>query len=207
MTALILVDLQKDFMPGGPLGVSHAQEIIPLINNLILKFKTVVATQDWHPIDHMSFAVSRPGKKVGDVVKMNGISQILWPVHCVRNTPGAELVNELNKDAIESIFYKGIDKLIDSYSAFFDNARLRATGLDEFLATRSLYKIFIAGLTTDYCVLYTALDAVSLGFSVFVIKDCCKAINLQKDDEKKAWIKMKNLGIKVISSNEINRDE
>jgi nicotinamidase/pyrazinamidase len=203
MRALILVDLQNDFMPGGALGVPHADEVIPLINELIMKFNIVLATLDWHPADHMSFASSHPGKKIGDVVNVQGIEQILWPAHCVRNTAGGELVSTLNKSGIESLFYKGTDKWIDSYSAFFDNARHKSTGLDEFLATRGISEIYIAGVATDYCVLYSVLDAISLGFKVFVIADCCKAINLHSDDEKKAWEKMKSAGAKVVTSIDI----
>lgn len=207
MTVLILVDLQNDFMPGGALGVPKGNEIIPQINQLMKKFKTVVATQDWHPSDHMSFDVSHPGKKVGDVVEVQGIPQILWPVHCVRNTFGAELTRDLNIEAIESIFYKGTDKLIDSYSAFFDNSRLRSTGLDEFLITRGIKKIYIAGLATDYCVLYSALDAISLGFFVYVVEDCCRGINLHPDDEKKAFAKMKQRGVHLVSSERISIED
>lgn len=205
MKTLLLVDLQNDFMPGGAMGVAHADEIIPRINAIIPQFEQVISTQDWHPPDHVSFAVNHPGKKAGDIVTINGIEQILWPVHCVRDTFGAELVNTLKKDAIESKFFKGTDKMIDSYSSFFDNAKLKSTGLSDFLESRNVHEIHIAGMTTDYCVLYSVEDAIDLGFSTTVIVDCCKAINLHSDDEEKALAKMKKMGARLIMSNEMKK--
>ncbi|HSW87000.1 MAG TPA: bifunctional nicotinamidase/pyrazinamidase [Rhabdochlamydiaceae bacterium] len=206
MRALILVDLQNDFMPGGALGVPHADEILADINKLIPKFDIVLATLDWHPADHVSFASSHPGKKVGDVIPVKEIEQILWPVHCVRNTLGAELVRALDKNQIESLFYKGTDKEIDSYSAFFDNARGKSTGLDEFLTTREISELYIAGVATDYCVLYSVQDAISLGYDVVVVSDCCRGINLHPDDEKQAWKKMREIGASVMASKEIRNE-
>ena len=129
MKALVIVDMENDFMPGGALGVSGADEIIPIINALIPKFPLVVACQDWHPVDHVSFAASHPGKKPGDHIRVKDFDQVLWPVHCVQNTSGAEMVSSLDEKEIASFFHKGTDKNIDSYSAFFDNARLKSTGL------------------------------------------------------------------------------
>src|SRR5580700_3004969 len=164
MKALIIVDMQNDFMPEGALGVSSAHEIVPIINKLIVRFSLVVATQDWHPLDHVSFASSHANKKAGDIVQVGEIDQILWPMHCVRNTQGAELIPSLDKRSIASFFYKGTDKNIDSYSAFFDNARRKSTGLADYLKSRGVSEIYLAGLTTDYCVLYSAFDAIDLGF-------------------------------------------
>jgi len=205
MKALIIVDLQNDFMPGGALGVPNGDQIIPLINALMPHFSLVLATQDWHPPDHVSFAAQHPGKKVGDIIDAKGIPQILWPTHCVRNTHGAELVSSLNKESIESVFYKGTDKWIDSYSAFFDNARRRSTGLGEYLQTRKIKDITIAGLATDYCVLYSTIDALDLGLSVTVVEDACRGINLQPSDVKDAFAEMKEKGAHLILSNEILR--
>ncbi len=187
---LLIVDLQNDFMPGGPLGVPGADQIIPVINQFLPKFSVVLASQDWHPIDHVSFAANHPGKKPGDIVEAQGIEQILWPVHCVRNTKGAELVAGLNRDKIESNFYKGTDKWIDSYSAFFDNARRKSTGLFDYLKSREIKEIYICGVATDYCVLYSTIDALDLGLSVFVITDACRGIDLFPGDSESAFASM-----------------
>jgi nicotinamidase/pyrazinamidase len=197
MKALVIVDLQNDFMPGGPLGVPGADQLAAVINALIPKFPLVVASQDWHPPDHGSFASNHPGKKPGDVDHQN---QLLWPVHCVRDTPGAKLVTELNKEKIARSFYKGTEKTIDSYSAFFDNLHLKSTGLDDYLKSQGVTDLFFAGVATDYCVLYTALDALDLGFSVFVIADACRPINLDPQGEERALAAIAAKGGKVISS-------
>lgn len=195
---LLIVDMQNDFMPGGSLAVPEADRIVPLLNTLMPQFAHVLATQDWHPQDHVSFRENHPGKNVGDVVDAQGISQILWPVHCVRNTHGAELVSELNKEKIEAIFYKGTDKWIDSYSAFFDNARRKSTGLFDYLASRSVREIHIAGVATDYCVLYSVIDALDLGLGVTVLKDACRGINLYPGDVERAYSEMIAKGAKII---------
>lgn len=204
MKALLIVDMQNDFMPGGSLAVPHGDEIIPIINKLIPKFQHVVATQDWHPKDHVSFASNHPGKKPGEIISVKGVDQILWPDHCIRNTKGAELVAALNKEPISTIFYKGTDKWVDSYSTFFDNARLRATGLEEYLESRGINEIYIVGVATDYCVLYSALDALELEFEVTVIADACRGINLKPGDVDRALQSMKQKGAKIINSKEIS---
>jgi len=205
MKAFVIVDMQNDFMPGGPLGVAGADQLAASINKIIPHFKLVVATQDWHPPDHCSFAVSHPGKKPGDVVDGKGVSQILWPVHCVRNTHGAELVAGLNKEAIASFFYKGTDKWIDSYSAFFDNAHRKSTGLGEFLKSRKVTDVYLAGVATDYCVLYSSLDAIDLGLSVHVIMDVCRGINLQPTDVDNALKAITARGGKLVFSQQLLR--
>lgn len=198
MKALLIVDMQNDFMPGGALPVPDGNAIIPILNKLIPHFSHVYATLDWHPVDHVSFASNHPGKKTGDTIEIKGIKQILWPVHCVRNTKGAELVSSLNKEKITSNFYKGTDKDVDSYSTFFDNARKRSTGLDEYLQSRGIKELYIAGVATDYCVLYSVLDALELGFKVTVIKDACRGINLAPHDVEKAFSLMKEKGAQLI---------
>lgn len=203
MKALIIVDMQRDFMPGGALGVPKGDQIIAVINALMPKFPLVVATKDWHPEDHMSFAANHPGKNPGDIVTVKDIPQILWPIHCVRNTPGAEFASGLNQDKIVSVFYKGTDRWVDSYSTFFDNKRHRSTGLAEYLKSRSVSDVYIAGLATDYCVLYSTLDAIDLGFNVFVISDACRAINLKPDDESNAFAAMTAKGAKIVMSKDI----
>lgn len=185
-------------MPGGSLPVPRGDEIVPVINQLMPQFSYVIATQDWHPKDHVSFASNHPGKKPGDRIKVKGIEQILWPVHCVQKSPGAELVAGLKKESINSIFYKGSDKWVDSYSAFFDNGRLRATGLADYLKKEKLYELCVVGVATDYCVLYSVLDALQLGFQVTLVKDACRGINLEPRDEERALRKMEESGAVII---------
>ncbi len=203
MKALIIVDMQNDFMPSGPLGVKGADLLVAIINALIPKFKLVVASQDWHPLDHVSFAANHPGKKPGDHIKVEREDQVLWPVHCVRNTHGAELVAGLDKENIASSFYKGTDKNIDSYSVFFDNSRRKSTGLSDYLRSRGVTDVYFVGLATDYCVLYSALDAIDLGFFVHVIADACRPINLSSHDEQLALAGISAKGGKIITSHEV----
>ena len=181
--ALILTDLQNDFMPGGALGIAGGDRIIPVINRLIPCFEHVIATLDWHPPHHISFA-SVKGK---------------WPDHCIQNSWGASLVATLHQERIEAIFRKGVDQEVDSYSVFFDDRRRRSTGLADYLRAHNLQDLYFCGLATDYCVLYSVLDALDLGFSAFVIRDACCAI----EDEQGALEKMKQKGAKIISSSEI----
>ncbi len=198
MKALIIVDMQNDFMPGGALGVPGADTLIPIINALIPKFDYVVASLDSHPLDHVSFASNHPGKKPGDVIEVDGGSQVLWPVHCVQGTFGAELVDGLHKEKIAAFFYKGTDKDVDSYSAFFDNLRQRATGLAEELKSRGVTDVYFVGVATEYCVLYSTLDAIDLGFSVHVIAEACRPINLHPHDEQLALAGIAAKGGKIV---------
>ena len=151
-SALILVDLQNDFLPGGALAVPHGDEVIPLANELLRRFDVVVATKDWHPSDHGSFAANHKGKKPGDRIILDGIEQILWPVHCVQNTQGAEFAPLFDTSRIAQVFHKGTERNIDSYSTFFDNAHRRHTGLAHYLEKRSIKEIYLMGLALDYCV-------------------------------------------------------
>jgi nicotinamidase/pyrazinamidase len=203
MKALVIVDMQNDFMPDGALGVPKADEIVPIINKLIPKFPLVVATLDWHPEDHVSFVSTHAGKKAGDHVRVGKMDQILWPVHCVQSTHGAELVASLDKSNLASLFYKGTDKEIDSYSAFHDNARRKSTGLGGYLRSRDIHEIYLVGLTTEYCVLYSAMDAIDLGYSVYVIADACRPINLVASDEERSLQAMAAKGVKIIKSEDV----
>lgn len=203
MKALLVVDMQNDFMPGGALPTAGADGLVPVINTLIEKYPVCVATKDWHPKDHISFAKNHPDKKVGDVIQVGAIQQILWPVHCVQHTKGAEFVTGLNTDRIDRVFYKGIDRMVDSYSTFFDNARLRETGLAEYLHSRGIKEITVMGLVTDYCVLYSVLDALELGFEVSVIADGCRAINLHPNDGEDAFETMREAGAEIITADEV----
>ncbi len=203
MRALIVVDIQNDFLPGGALAVPGGDQIIPVANALIPCFGHVYATQDWHPADHGSFAVNHPGKRPGDVVDLNGIEQVLWPPHCVQRSRGAEFAPSLDTGHFERIFQKGIDPGIDSYSTFYDNAHLRSTGLGEYLKEKGIDEIFIMGLATDYCVLYSVLDAREIGFTTRVVEDGCRGIELRPGDTRRAFEKMRGAGASIVRSGEV----
>lgn len=177
MDALIIVDVQNDFLPGGALAVNEGHTIIPVINKLQKKFDLVVATQDWHPPNHKSFASQHTGKNIFEEITLNGLPQVLWPDHCVVETAGAKFSAELENKNIEAIFRKGMQSDIDSYSGFFDNGKRKATGLGAFLKGRGVSSIFVTGLAADYCVYFTALDGLELGFQSTIITDATKAIN------------------------------
>jgi nicotinamidase/pyrazinamidase len=176
MEALIIVDVQNDFLPGGALAVQEGDQVIPVINRIAGKYDLVVATQDWHPADHKSFASQHENKKPGDKVELLGMEQVLWPDHCVQGTKGAEFSSQLDQSRIEKLFQKGIDQEIDSYSGFFDNGHKRDTGLNGYLKEKKVDAITIAGLTTDYCVRYSTLDALQLGYKVSIIANTTRAV-------------------------------
>ncbi len=199
MNALIIVDLQNDFCPGGSLAVKDGDKIIPLINALQKQFNLVLATQDWHPNDHGSFA-SNHNKKPGERIILNGLDQILWPDHCVQGTKGAEFVDGLDIGNIDKIFQKGTDRSVDSYSGFFDNGHKKSTGLGGYLKKKGVDDIYVAGLATDYCVKYTALDAAQLGFNTIFLKEASRGVNLQPGDVDKAIEEMINAGVKVVKN-------
>lgn len=203
MNALLVVDLQNDFCPGGALAVSEGDLVVPIANRLAEAFHLVVATQDWHPADHGSFAANHPGKKPGDTIDLDGLDQILWPVHCVQQSPGAQFHPDLNLNRINRVFQKGTDRNLDSYSGFFDNGHRAATGLGNYLKERGVRRIYLCGLTTDYCVTFTALDAVDLGFETFVIEDACRGVNLHPGDVDRALQNMRSHGIQITTSSRI----
>ena len=203
MRALVVVDVQNDFLPGGALAVPDGDKIVPVINTLMDHFDWVVATQDWHPEGHGSFASAHPGKKPGDIVDLNGLEQILWPDHCIQGSHGAEFSVELNSENFLEVFKKGIDKGIDSYSGFFDNGHLRATGLGDYLKKQTIQTVYISGLAADYCVKFTALDAHQLGFETYLIEDATRAVNLDPGDFNRAVAEMKTAGVKIIQSEKI----
>lgn len=177
MKALILVDIQNDFLPGGALAVAGGDEIIPLVNKLQKQYELVAATQDWHPRGHLSFASNHAGKAVYERIELGGFPQVLWPDHCVQESKGAELAKKLKAGRVEAIFRKGTDPEIDSYSAFLDNGRQKATGLAEYLRGRGVDEVHVCGLAADYCVFYTAKDALSLGFKAAILEDATRAIS------------------------------
>ena len=200
MTALILVDLQNDFLPGGALAVPHGDAVIPLANQLQGSFKLVAATQDWHPANHKSFAANHPGGKPGQSIMLKKIRQTLWPVHCVQQTHGAEFAPGLNLARVNKVFRKGMDTEVDSYSGFFDNGHEHPTGLHEYLREKKVTDVYILGLATDYCVKFTALDAVALDFKTYLIEDACRGVNLKPDDVAQAVQEMKAAGVTVVHS-------
>ncbi|HET6248452.1 MAG TPA: bifunctional nicotinamidase/pyrazinamidase [Tepidisphaeraceae bacterium] len=198
MNALVIVDIQNDFLPGGALAVAEGDQIVPIVNGLMDRFDLVVATQDWHPADHGSFAANHPGKKPFEMIELDGLPQVLWPVHCVQNTHGANFASDLDTGKIKHIFRKGENPKIDSYSGFFDNGHRRSTGLGEFLKQAGANNVFVCGLATDYCVKFTALDARSTGFRTHLIADACRGVNLKSGDVEAAIAEMKAAGIFIM---------
>jgi nicotinamidase/pyrazinamidase len=202
--ALILVDLQNDFMPGGALPVPTGDEVVPIANALARgDFNLVVAARDWHPPDHASFAANHPGKRPGDVIKLGGARQTLWPVHCVQGSHGAGFVPGLDTTRIRREFHKGVDRTVDSYSAFFDNLHRRSTCLADYLSEEGVDTIYLAGLATDYCIRYSALDARRLGLETFVVIDACRGIDLAPGDVERAVSEMKEAGVHVVTSRDL----
>jgi nicotinamidase/pyrazinamidase len=203
MNGLIIVDLQNDFLPGGALAVPNGDEVISVANELQRRFELVLATKDWHPPDHGSFAANHPRKKPGDRVILDGIEQILWPAHCVQNTHGAEFAPLFDTSPIAHIFHKGTERMIDSYSTFFDNAHRRHTGLAHYLEKRGIKDIYLMGLALDYCVKYSTLDARHLGLNTYVIVDGCRGIELEPGDIDRALDEMKRDGAVLLKSSEL----
>ncbi|PWU10162.1 MAG: bifunctional nicotinamidase/pyrazinamidase [Verrucomicrobia bacterium] len=204
MRTLLIVDLQNDFMQGGALPVPGAAALVPVINQLQPHFHLIVACRDWHPPDHCSFAKNHPDKKPGDSIECAGYLQKLWPVHCVRNTPGAEFATGLECDRWAKVFSKGTDASIDSYSAFFDNARRRSTGLAEYFIARGIVEFHVVGVATDYCVKFSVLDALELGFQPIVILNATQGIDLQGQDTEEACVSMRQAGARLVPTAFIN---
>jgi nicotinamidase/pyrazinamidase len=192
--ALIVIDVQNDFCPGGALAVAEGDQIISRINGLMGEFATVVLTQDWHPANHASFAANHPGAAPFSMVKMPYGPQVLWPTHCVQGTTGAEFHPALHTNPAQLIIRKGFRPGIDSYSAFFENDHSTATGLDGYLRSRGVTAITLVGLATDYCVAYSALDAAALGFTATVLEGATRAIDLN-GSLAEARVKMRAAGI------------
>jgi nicotinamidase/pyrazinamidase len=176
--ALIVIDVQNDFCPGGLLAVAGGDEIIPRINGLMRDFDVRILTQDWHPANHMSFAANHPGADAFSLVDMPYGPQVLWPVHCVQGSVGAAFHPGLETDPADLVIRKGFRAAIDSYSAFYENDRVTPTGLDGYLRTRRVASVTLVGLATDFCVAYSALDAARLGYKVTVLERACRAIDL-----------------------------
>lgn len=201
--ALILVDIQNDFCPGGSLAVNDGDKIVPIVNSIIDKFDNVIATQDWHPESHVSFAANNPGKKVNDLIELNGSPQVMWPVHCTQNSKGAEFVDSLDTEKITKVIKKGTDKNVDSYSGFYDNDHKNSTGLNDYLKEKNIDEIYVTGLATDYCVKFTVIDALNLGLKVNLVADACRGVNLNPDDSINAIKDMEKAGANIITSQDL----
>ncbi|MFM2419972.1 MAG: hypothetical protein RL385_4695 [Pseudomonadota bacterium] len=200
MDALLLVDLQNDFCAGGALAVPDGDAVIAIANALMPRFSLVVATQDAHPPSHLSFAANHPGRHPYEVIDLDGLSQVLWPVHCVAGTPGAAMHPQLDTTSITRTFPKGTDPRVDSYSGFYDNGRRKATGLDAYLHVEGVRRVFVLGLATDYCVKWTALDARTAGFEVVLVEDACRGVNLKPGDVDAALTELSSAGVRRIRS-------
>ena len=202
--ALVLVDLQNDFIPGGSLAVREGDAVIPVANAVQKKkFDLIVATQDWHPKDHGSFASNHRGKHPGDMIELGGLPQVLWPDHCVQDSRGAQFHPVLDRARVTKVFRKGTDKEIDSYSTFFDNAHRKSTGLGEYLEEQKVTDVYLLGLATDYCVKYSALDAVKLGFKTHVVIDGCRGVELNRGDTQSAIDEMRRAGVEIVRRGEL----
>ncbi|NBB75749.1 MAG: bifunctional nicotinamidase/pyrazinamidase [Bacteroidetes bacterium] len=200
MKALLIIDVQKDFLPGGALAVPEGDRVVPIINSLQEKFGLVVATQDWHPPDHGSFASVHEGKNVFTITELDGLEQILWPDHCVQETPGADFAVDLQQKKIEAVFRKGMEKTIDTYSGFYDNGHRKSTGLADYLRGKEVDEVYITGLAGDVCVYFTVLDGLREGFTTHLITDATRAVNMEDDDFTKALGHMRQEGAKLIES-------
>ena len=200
MRALLVIDVQNDFCPGGSLAVDKGDEVVPIVNRLMPVFPLVVATQDWHPPDHVSFASSHPGHKPLDVVEAGGIEQVLWPDHCVRGTRGAELHPRLETAGVGLLLRKGMKSGLDSYSAFFENDHATDTGLQHYLKGLGVREVVVCGLATDYCVLSTAMDARRLGFEVTLVSDACRGVDFPAGSVRRALDAMRGAGVRVADS-------
>jgi len=202
-TALIVVDVQNDFCPGGALAVNEGNSIVPVVNRLSPLFRCVIATQDWHPREHISFASTHPGKKPFDSINIQNIEQTLWPDHCVQGTEGADFHPHLDTKPFNLILRKGTSQNLDSYSAFFENDRITSTGLEYYLKGLGIKQVYVCGLATDVCVFYTVMDSLRLGFKTFLIEDASRGVNVPEGSLNRALDEMKKHGAKVITSQNI----
>ena len=198
--ALLVIDVQVDFCPGGNLSVPDGDKVVPVINRLSRAFQRNVATQDWHPQEHVSFASNHSGRKPFDTIQWNEGQQILWPDHCVPKTPGAEFHPGLDTTHFDLIVRKGTDPALDSYSAFFENDSKTPTGLHFYLKGLNVKSVYLAGLALDVCVYYSAMDALKLGFHTVVVEDACRGIDTPPGSLKARMEEMRNAGVQVLTA-------
>lgn len=199
MKAFIVVDVQNDFCPGGSLAVKDGDQVVSVINERRRQFDLTVFTQDWHPRGHASFASSHPGTTPGQVIRLDGQAQVMWPDHCVQESKGAAFHPDLDVRPQDPVVHKGELPRVDSYSGFMDNDREHETGLRTLLQERGVDEVYVAGLATDYCVKFTVLDALRFGFKTYVYRAGCRAVNLQPGDEQKAYQEMEQAGAVLLS--------
>lgn len=202
MKTLIILDVQNDFMPGGALAVPQGDVIVPVINQVMNHFDLIVATQDWHPKNHKSFASRHPGKKPFEKIQLHGLQQTLWPDHCVQGSKGAEFFPQLDTTRIAAIFRKGMDPEIDSYSGFYENDHKKSTGLTAYLRAKGASELYFCGLCADICVYYSLKDAMQEGFKNYLIEDATHPLN--EDVFKRIRVELKLLGVGLVKSNELD---
>jgi nicotinamidase/pyrazinamidase len=203
MTAIILVDLQNDFLPCGAMAVPQGDAVIPLANQLQGSFKVVAATQDWHPSNHKSFAASHAGRQPGDILKLKAGPQPLWPTHCVQHTRGAELAPGLLLTRVNRVFKRGTDPEVAGHSGFFDQGQLHPTGLHTFLREKKVTAAYVMGLSADSCLKFTLLDAVELGFQTFLIEDACRGLSLGIEEPDPLLEELRQAGVSLVQSRDL----
>ena len=203
MKALLLIDLQNDYMPGGMVEVPEGDQVIPVANRMMEVFDLVIAVRDWHPATHQCFAANHLWRRPGQTIELGGVDQLLWPMHGVQHSFGAELAIALKEENIHRHFFKGTDPEVDSYSAFFDNARQNDTGLASFLHEKGVEELYLLGLPIEFSVRYTALDALALGFRTWVIEDGCKAQNVEPSDGDRILGELQEQGVRLLQSAEL----
>ena len=202
-TALIVVDLQNDFCPGGALAVSEGDQVVPVVNKIAPLFDVVVATRDWHPSDHVSFASAHDGHEVGEAIEVNGMEQVLWPDHCVQGSKGADFHPDLDTAPINLILHKGTRTELDSYSGFLETDRTTSTGLEAYLKGLDVSEVTVCGLATDYCVFFTAMDAVDAGFKTRLVTDAARGIDQPEGNIERTTGEMKDAGVTLVTSAEL----
>ena len=203
---LIVNNLQNDFMPGGALGVSDSDSVIPVINSLQKKFTHIVGVRDWHPAGHISFAKSH-GLKPGEQLFVDNYSQLLWPIHCVQGSWGAQFVHDWNTHKVRRMFDKGKEPMVDSYGCFLDNLRKESTGLSEYLTQQGVTEVYLAGMATDYCIRHAALDAKHLGYKTHVVVDACRGIERVRGEVAAALDEMQAGGIRLLSAAQVTAEQ
>lgn len=200
---LLVIDVQNDFCPGGSLAVHDGDKVVPVVNRLASHFDLVVATQDWHPENHVSFAKNHPGKNVHDQIEVNGISQVLWPAHCVAGTRGADFHPALNTENFKLILRKGTHPSIDSYSAFMENDKKTVTGLEGYLKGLRIEHIYVCGLATDYCVFHSVMDAARIGFKTYAVIDGCRGVDVPQGSVERTLAVMKENCVGILHSSSL----
>jgi len=203
MKALLIVDVQNDFLPGGALEVPRGNAVLSIINNIQQYFRLIVATRDWHPVNHASFASNNYGKKIGEEIRLHGQIQILKPENCIQGSPGAEISPLLNQALINNVIFKGSDPDIDSYSAFYDNGHLKETGLHAYLKRNGISTIYVSGLGADYSIYNTIRDGILLGYDTFLVKDAICEDNLFANNANEVLTELIGLGAKIITSKDL----